>query len=239
MANPQKENGYTAIANELMDAFARTRINGEAMQVLMVILRKTYGYNKKSDRIALSQFVEATGLKKQNVIRAVKKVVSLGLVIQKDNAGIKEYCFTKNYALWRPLSKKITVIKKDNDVIQKDNKSNPKRVLQKTKVDITKDIDTAQSAEVVEFINLFKLINPSYQTLFGHPPSRKAAERLLKLHDLDYWRRFMVGYQGALEERYCPRATTPIVFEKKLGDIEVYGRQRKAEKIKKNNSILI
>jgi phage replication O-like protein O len=49
--SPQKEHGYTPIANEIYDAFVRTRISGEARQVLDCIIRKTYGYNKKEDKI--------------------------------------------------------------------------------------------------------------------------------------------------------------------------------------------
>ena len=47
MANPQKENGYTSIANDIVEALAGIRIPGEARQCLDVILRKTYGWNKK------------------------------------------------------------------------------------------------------------------------------------------------------------------------------------------------
>lgn len=47
MANPQCENGFTKIANELMEALAKIRIPGEARQVLDVIFRQTYGWNKK------------------------------------------------------------------------------------------------------------------------------------------------------------------------------------------------
>ena len=60
MANPQKENGYTAIANEIMEALCRHRIPGEDRQVLDVIFRKTYGFNKIEDYISLSQFVDMT-----------------------------------------------------------------------------------------------------------------------------------------------------------------------------------
>ena len=61
MTTPQLENGYIKIATELYDALCGIRIPGEARQVFDVILRKTYGWNKKKDAIALSQFVEATG----------------------------------------------------------------------------------------------------------------------------------------------------------------------------------
>jgi phage replication O-like protein O len=76
MANPQKENGYTVIANEILEALMRIRLSGEEWKCLLVILRKTYGWNKKEDKISLSQFVLMTGMKKQSVHRALKKLSS-------------------------------------------------------------------------------------------------------------------------------------------------------------------
>ena len=49
---PQIENGYTRIANEILDTLCMFSIPGECMQVLNCILRKTYGYQKKEDRIS-------------------------------------------------------------------------------------------------------------------------------------------------------------------------------------------
>jgi phage replication O-like protein O len=91
MASPQKENGYTAIANEIMDALAKIRIPGEERQVLDSILRKTYGWNKCEDPIALSQFVEMTGLNKPHIVRSInglllKKVI---IITQKGNDTAK------------------------------------------------------------------------------------------------------------------------------------------------------
>ncbi len=117
MANPQVEEGYVRIATEIQDAFCRTRIPGEERQVLDVIIRKTYGWNKCEDTISLSQFASMTGINKPCIIRAIqgllsKKIIS---VIQKDNEPVKRYKFNKDYHQWQPLSKKITgVIKKDN-----------------------------------------------------------------------------------------------------------------------------
>ena len=85
MASPQKENGYIAISSELFEAMARFRIPGECEQVLKVIIRKTYGFNKKQDSISNSQFVSSTGLKKGNVSRALSKLITNKLVIKIDN----------------------------------------------------------------------------------------------------------------------------------------------------------
>jgi len=83
MASPQKEDGYTAISNEIMEALGRTRIPGEARQILDVILRKTYGWNKLTDSISLSQFVECTGISKPHVSMGIKKLLSMNLITKK------------------------------------------------------------------------------------------------------------------------------------------------------------
>ena len=119
MTIPQLENGYTRIANEIMDALIAYRIPGEQMQCALLVLRKTYGYGKKSDMIANSQFCEATGLKKPNVCRAINGLVDKNIVIKKDNTRVPTYQFNKNFKTWKRLSKKITVIKKDNQLLSK------------------------------------------------------------------------------------------------------------------------
>ena len=107
--NPQKENGYTAIANELMEELARTRIPGAEYQILNVVLRKTYGWNKKVDKISFSQFSELTGLKRPHVIRSAKSLVSK-MILGSTKNGTNEpnsYWFIKQYKNWRVVPKKV------------------------------------------------------------------------------------------------------------------------------------
>ena len=87
MASPQIEDGHIDIANDIADYLCRYRISGEEWLVLWAILRKTYGWKKKEDRIALSQFAAMTGLKRQTVLRAINKLSSkkITTVIKKDN----------------------------------------------------------------------------------------------------------------------------------------------------------
>lgn len=101
MANPQKEHGYTPIANELLEAFAQININGEARQVLDAIIRKTYGYRKKSDLIALSQLEEATGLSRRNVCRAIKRLSDMKLITTEKKNKRTRYAFVKDWSTWR------------------------------------------------------------------------------------------------------------------------------------------
>ncbi len=114
MAKPQLEDGYTPIANEIMEALSKIRIPGEAGQCLHFIIRKTYGYGKKEDWISLSQFVDGTNLLKPTVSRALRKLLGMNMIIKKDNAIGVTYGLQKDCDKWKPLSKKITVIEKDN-----------------------------------------------------------------------------------------------------------------------------
>lgn len=151
---PQLENGYTKIANEIFSNLAKIRIPGESGQILNVIFRKTYGFNKKRDRIALSQFCGETGLKKPNVCRAIKKLICMKIIIKIDTDLGEIYEFQKDARQWIPLSKKIThgkaksLSKKIIGVIQKDNASLSKKIHTKetnTKETNTKEIGEASS----------------------------------------------------------------------------------------------
>lgn len=105
MANPQKENGYAPIANEILEALARFRIPGECRQILDAIFRKTYGFNKKQDRIANSQLVDMTGMKKQNTSRSLSRLIEQKLVIKSDDYNADGFILkiNKDYHDWIPF----------------------------------------------------------------------------------------------------------------------------------------
>ncbi len=131
MDSPQLENGYTKIANEILEALSKYRIPGEQMQCLFFIIRKTYGWGKKEDEIPLSDFVEGTGINKQAVSRALKSLKDKNVitVIKKDNRINTTYGINKKYKTWKPLSKKITLSKKIMTVIKKDNGALSKKII--------------------------------------------------------------------------------------------------------------
>jgi len=133
MASPQTENGFTKIANELLEAFSRIRISGEENQVFWVILRKTYGFKKIEDNISLSQFMLSTGINKPNICRALSKLITKNMIIKNDNKDITSYRIQKDYSKWLPLSKLITIINIDNKKQEK-----PLSILRHTK-DNTKE----------------------------------------------------------------------------------------------------
>ena len=97
MSNPQLENGYLRIANGIIEDLAKVNLSPYEWRVLLAILRKTYGYNKKADRISLSQIEEATGITKPHISRALARLISRRIVAR---TGKNQLQFQKNADFW-------------------------------------------------------------------------------------------------------------------------------------------
>ena len=147
VANPQLENGYIKISNELLDAFCKIRIAGEARQMLDIIMRKTYGFNKKEDAISLSQFAEISGVNRTDCARALRKLKDMNVVITK-SSYVTIYSLNKDYELWQAVTKKITANSSKKDTSASSNnatKTSSKKdnelvaIMLHTKDTITKD----------------------------------------------------------------------------------------------------
>jgi phage replication O-like protein O len=123
MANPQIENGYTKIANEVLDTLVQIKINADALKLVLFIIRKTYGFNKKQDKISLSQFVLATQLKKSVVCRGLNRLTDMNIIIRIANDDCTIYRFNKDFDTWKPLAKLLTLAKQLTTVSQTANKA--------------------------------------------------------------------------------------------------------------------
>lgn len=97
MASPQLEDGYTEIANEILEALMRIYLPPNQWQVLLCIIRRTYGFKKKVDWIANSQIAEATGLVKSTVSRALRGLEQQALIIRDG----KHIAFKKDWEQWK------------------------------------------------------------------------------------------------------------------------------------------
>jgi phage replication O-like protein O len=176
LASPQLENGYLSFALDIADALAGIRISGEEYQCLWVIWRKTYGWRKTEDMIALTTFQAFTGIKKSNVVRAlkrleskrvitVKRVPKTSMIIKNDNEYGLTYSFQKNYEEWRPLSKKIIVIKNDNASLSS---------LSTSKDNSSKDKSIYAQSETKKHMESFNAFWKIYPRKVAKEPARKA-----------------------------------------------------------------
>jgi phage replication O-like protein O len=96
VANPQRENGHIDIANEIVEQLARINLSAYEWRVLWAVLRKTYGWHKKSDSVPVSQIVEITGMRQPHVSRAKASLLKKQLLFEQ----AEKIGFQKNYELW-------------------------------------------------------------------------------------------------------------------------------------------
>ena len=134
MASPQLENGYTRIANELLEAICRLKISGNEMRILLFIIRQTYGYSRKSAKISLSEISKAVGMTSDNVSKTLKKLSAKNVVKICKNGGSKPQTISvnKDYEQWGEVvnpdyrqnaqSSNLTIVKNDNpSIVNSDN----------------------------------------------------------------------------------------------------------------------
>lgn len=106
MASPQIEDGYTRIANELLDALFRFDFSKRQYKVVLYVIRRTYGFHKTKDIITNGEIAEATGLNRRNVISTISELVEMN-VLQVEKSGVSvrggEVSYVginKRYTLW-------------------------------------------------------------------------------------------------------------------------------------------
>jgi len=128
VANPQLSNGYTKIANELLEALCRLNISGNEMRILLYIIRRTYGFNRSYAEMPLSEISVAVGIRSVHVSRALKRLAELNIIERHSSKGVspQTVSLVKNYDKWAvencivlPLPKTVTVTKNGNATITK------------------------------------------------------------------------------------------------------------------------
>lgn len=122
MASPQLENGHTRIANEILDALISANLSGHELRIALLVIRKTYGYQKHIDAISLSQMMMATGLSKVRCSQIINRLQLQKTVTVTENCNglTKKYKFNKDIDEWCiPLQKSVTVTEKCNKPLQK------------------------------------------------------------------------------------------------------------------------
>src|ERR1700687_1462317 len=70
---------FTQTPNALFDEWL-PKLGMAELKVLMVILRKTFGWHKIRDRISLSQLEVLTGMERRHITKARKSLVEKGLI---------------------------------------------------------------------------------------------------------------------------------------------------------------
>jgi phage replication O-like protein O len=98
----QVENGgYTRIHNAILETLAMAKLAPLEFNILFLLLRKTYGFQKKMDLISLSQFEECGG-SRTCTVEAIQNLLRLNVIIRIPHGQGFEYGFNKYIEEWLP-----------------------------------------------------------------------------------------------------------------------------------------
>ncbi|EBJ4819518.1 replication protein [Salmonella enterica] len=107
------ENGYLRLANQIQDALCIVELSGREFRVLNAIIRLTYGWSKKSDRIANSLIADKTALKVKHVSEAVLSLAYRNIIILRRigqtryigiNTNLDKWAYSKPHCSKCPVS---------------------------------------------------------------------------------------------------------------------------------------
>lgn len=103
MASPQKEDGYTPIANELLDQVCKLKLNGTQFSIILVVWRYTYGFSRKQHELSETFISKATGIHKKQISRELNYLIKQNIITVSKEASFTNpriIKFNKNYNRW-------------------------------------------------------------------------------------------------------------------------------------------
>lgn len=124
MANPQIEDGFLRIANELVDEAWKLLTSSQA-KLFIPICRLTFGFNKKEAVIPIMRLVEISGFQKRQVINVLNEMETDNIIkVVKHDYKPSVIGINKNYNEW--LSGARFCTSADTDTSAKNGKSGAK-----------------------------------------------------------------------------------------------------------------
>jgi len=106
-ANPQVEDGYIQIANELIDAIISYPFKNSELKIVLTIIRKTYGWKKKKDRLSFLQISKLSRISIRHTKRVMKRLVLDNVILKEKIANNNILGLNKDYyswGLWKTLN---------------------------------------------------------------------------------------------------------------------------------------
>ena len=101
MANPQLKDGFTRIANEILEEMAKVKLSPTQYRILFIVWRYTYGFSRKSHYLSLSFLAEATGCDRRSLQRDLKRLLDWNILMEySTKKQTRKLGFNKRISQW-------------------------------------------------------------------------------------------------------------------------------------------
>ena len=124
MANPQKEHGFTPIANELLEAIYSAKFNSTQLKIALFILRYTYGFSRKEHKLSLNFISRGIGVSRRYVSHELKTLINADVVTvvsKHTDTEARVLSLNKNYEDWALGGRKPQQVKNSSTGEEQDN----------------------------------------------------------------------------------------------------------------------
>ncbi|WP_312118312.1 replication protein [Brevibacillus reuszeri] len=105
---PQIEDGYTRLANEILENIMKASLNGTQFRIVMAVWRYTYGFQRKEHDLSLNFLAKAIDASRGQVDRELTALIDRNIisVVGTGGRGSRVIAFNKNSSEWtdRPLN---------------------------------------------------------------------------------------------------------------------------------------
>lgn len=102
MSNPQIEQGYTRIANEILENIMKVSLNGTQFRIVMAVWRFTYGFQRKEHELSVRFLAAAIAASRSQVERELAVLIERKILLTKEQGTkrARQIQFNKNYEDW-------------------------------------------------------------------------------------------------------------------------------------------
>lgn len=103
MASPQRENGFTGVANEVLEAVMMRGFSSLQLRILLLLWRESYGWQRRSAKLSLGLIERTTGIPRARASKLLHGLLDLKvleLVVPATRVSSAVYAFQKDYDRW-------------------------------------------------------------------------------------------------------------------------------------------
>lgn len=200
------QDGHLRIPNEIAEKLARLQLSGSEHRIIWVVWRKTIGWQKKEDRISLSQLARSSEMKLRIVRRALASLVEKNIIIRRSGrdknipSNINILSFNMHFETWNTKDKNVLGQKS----AQKQGQKSPTQQERKKKISIKVKQEYLDLVDLL--ITKMRLNDPlvkvpdtptkrekwadSFRLLLENDkrPSQEVREILIWCQEDDFWR---------------------------------------------------
>lgn len=210
---------HTQIPNDYLDMFM-PHLTGAEWKCLCYIARRTFGFQKRADQIAFSQFENGittkdgkvldygTGLSRPKISESLKRLIEVGLLESKEKGNSKEYLLVKKL-------NQLEVVKKLN---QTGKESLPKVVkklnIQKKEKESIQKKDS-NGVAISKLLDLFSIVDPKNKTYYGNKTQRNCLDFMINEYGFENVEKVIGLLVKTNQLDYFPKITSPYDLKEK------------------------